>query len=111
MLEFNLKRIVTLKGLNESRTACKEAGISYGVFQRMYNSKSFKATTEQLEHVCLAMKCTPNDLYQWTPAENAPEAHPLEALKHAAPDLQTKIANMSLAEIATLQKLMEQASN
>ena len=103
MLEFNLKRIVALKGLKEARTACEDAGISAQVFRRMLEKKTFKATAEQLERLCLALKCTPNDIYQWTPSANAPENHPLEALKHAVPNLQTKIANMTVAEIAAME--------
>jgi DNA-binding Xre family transcriptional regulator len=107
MLEFNLKRIATLKGLKETRAAAQNRGISYQVFNRMLRGKTFKATTEQLEALCLALCCTPNDLYEWKPGANAPENHPLDALRHAMPNLQEKIAQMSLEEIAALQKMME----
>ncbi len=107
MLLFNLNRVVAIKGEKKSKAAILEAGVPYQTYLRMMKNKASFVTADILERLCLALKCTPNDLYQWIPSANAPENHPLEAMKYEGPDLHTKLASMSVAEIDALRKLME----
>jgi DNA-binding Xre family transcriptional regulator len=107
MLAFNLKRLVELKGIAETKKLLINSGLGYQTVMRMLRNNTFVPTGEQLERICIALKCTPNDIYQWLPAKDAPTDLPLNGLKHNTATLQEKIKNMSMEQVIALEKLLE----
>ena len=70
---------------------------------------------EHLEKLCLSQHCTPNDLFDWTPAANTlnDEDHPLQTLKRGdSPKTITDIVkNIPLDKLYKVEALLQQLKN
>ena len=65
--------------------------------------------THHMEKVCLALRCTPNDLLEWKPAESAPTDHPLHALQRRRRlDILEAIHSLPLEKLDELKEKLEE---
>ena len=102
MITLNIKELCRERGIAHPLTALMKAGISVSVAQAYLKDKKDRFQVQHVEKLCRLLRCTPNDLFTWTPdskAEDYPE-NPLQAIRHKPSfDLEKKLKGMSLAEI------------
>ncbi len=86
MLKYNVKNLMRLRGISEPCAFLKMHGFAKGTATRIAREKMLGLSPRQVEQLCVALKCTPSDLYCWTPekGETATENHPLWKLRERA---------------------------
>ena len=88
MLRYNLKRIFNQKGVLAPAAFLKKAGFKKTTSARLARGSFKEISMENLEKLCLQLRCTPNDLMEWTPAKqnDLDDGQPLaKLLSSAAP--------------------------
>ena len=67
MLRYNFQRLFTQRGVNNQILYLIGAGFTRGVASRIVNKKNYRLSPKQIETLCKAFNCSPNDLFEWTP--------------------------------------------
>ena len=83
MLKLNLVRALQLRGVKSHSRFLYELGFAASSVRGLLNDTFGQIKYEQLEKLCVALNCTPNDLFEWQPDENRQLAptHSLNKLK------------------------------
>lgn len=84
MLQFNIERIVLMRGHKNPMAYLKSIGFTYRVIHAMSGTpKTLKV--EYINKLCVALRCTPNELVEWVPSKGIPldTDHPLNKLVRA----------------------------
>lgn len=110
MLYLNLQRIISQRGIaNPNRFLVKHGFTAYTASRLLHNRLS-GVSNEQLEKLCLALRCTPNDLYGWQKPADAdiPQNHPLHELlpKQQSLDMVKKLQELPLDKLEAIRKFM-----
>lgn len=88
MLNFNLTRILNLRGIDKQFAFILRQGFHRTIANNLANNRVKNIKISHLEMLCRALNCTPNDLFEWKETGNdAPlsENHPLKDLKREKP--------------------------
>ncbi len=81
MLKLNVKYIATLRGYPKAYAFMMKIGFTHNTAQRLAAGNARNITLDTLEKICIALRCTPNDLLDWQAGEQAVAAdHPIHAL-------------------------------
>ncbi len=98
MLRYSFKRIFDARAIVSPYKFIKGLGFSDTFAAKVSKDRVKLLRLENLEQVCTALFCTPNDLMEWIPDENSSlsKDHPLQKMKR-----QEQIINISkaLAEV------------
>lgn len=83
MLKYNIKNLLRQRGVSQPYAFLMKNGFSRSVAQRLAAEKMATISPQQVEKLCLALMCLPNDLYCWTAdkGETADERHLLWVLR------------------------------
>ena len=102
MITLNIRELCRERGITHPLTALMKTGISVAVAQAYLKDKKDRIVVQHIGKLCTLLRCTPNDLFTWTPdskAEDYPE-NTLQAIRHKPSfDLAKKLNGMSLEEI------------
>ncbi len=102
MIKLQIKELSKLRGIKFPLAALTKAGISQQVSFEYLKGDKKNLSLKHIEKLCTLLRCTPNDLFAWTPenqAEDYPE-NPLQKIRQqTVPDLQSIIGNLSLEEV------------
>lgn len=113
MLNFNPKNIFAKRGI-EKTTAflVGKLGMDYSTASRFLKSKSRFVKINDIEKLCIALNCTPNDLFEWKPDTNTvlPETHSLTALEKREPtkNLQDLVKDIPSHKLALIEQLLSE---
>lgn len=82
MLTFSPKNIFLLRGIEKTTRFLVNLGMDYSTASRFLKSESQFVKIKDIEKLCIALNCTPNDLFDWKPDNKTvlPETHSLHAL-------------------------------
>lgn len=111
MISLNLHRIMLQKGITRSYTYLRHLGITHFVATK-YIAGSYKSMKfKDIEKMCIAMHCTPNDLLEWRKTENdidLPLTHPLKVLHHTetTTNINQLLINANPETLKEVQKLL-----
>lgn len=90
MIKINLNYIFTARGIKKPYSFLTDLGFSHSVAHRFANGKASGIKTYQMELLCRALYCTPNDLIEYThEGQPLPDDHPLHSLKRDSKDFQS----------------------
>ena len=67
MLKYNIARLFKVKGISKPIPYLIKAGFKRNAASRLLNKGEITLKVKQIETICLALKCTPNDLFEWIP--------------------------------------------
>lgn len=67
MLKFNINKVFKTRLISQPVGFLTHHGMPRQTANRILSGRFKNLTTKQLEKLCLALKCTPNDLIEWTP--------------------------------------------
>ena len=81
MLHYNIERVILMRGHANPTSYLKRMGYTRWVINHLL-SKPRHLNISYLERLCHELRCTPNDLMEWTSAKSEPieEDHPLAKL-------------------------------
>jgi len=84
MLTFNLKKWFKIRGIQNPKKFLIQFGFSENQAQRLIKFSPYSLRLSTVFKLCLALRCTPNDLIELRPSNKhpVPENHPLLALMH-----------------------------
>ncbi|MGL1888689.1 MAG: helix-turn-helix transcriptional regulator [Reichenbachiella sp.] len=109
MLKLNISYLTSLRSIKRTFTYLLDLGLSRSVAQRVSSGEAKVVNLAHLTKLCLALRCTPNDLLEWQGDPNAMDQHhPLRALINDKGRLEnvSKIKNMSLEKLERLNDLI-----
>jgi DNA-binding Xre family transcriptional regulator len=109
MLKLNIHYIATLRGYNKAYAFLMSLGISHNIAQRLAAGDTKKIPLDHLEKICIALRCTPNDLLDWQADNQAVDAdHPLHALNRDTARLKNleKLKSLPLDKLERLNELI-----
>lgn len=110
MLSLNIDRHCRIRNWLVSATFLRREGFSHWVSHRLVSRKNINLRFKDLERLCILFKCTPNDLLEWTPeneAEAKNEQHPLASLKkenNRVDDLR----NLSFSQLKEISRIISE---
>ena len=102
MLTFQIKELCILRGIKAPQRAMMKAGLSQNIASGYLTGKRKHVLLKHIEILCTLLRCTPSDLFAWTPDDNAQDypENPLQKIrKQSLPDLQKVIGGLSLEEV------------
>jgi DNA-binding Xre family transcriptional regulator len=112
MLYLNLKQIISQRGIANPNQLLVKNGFTAYTASRILNNHVSGLSNEQLEKLCLVLRCTPNDLYGWEkPSDaNIPPDHPLHKLmpKPESLDMVKKLQDLPLEKLEAIRKFIEE---
>ena len=85
MLKFNPRRVFALRGIQNDLTLMMKNGFGRGTANNILNFNNRSIKTEHIEKLCVLLRCTPSDLYEWKPDSKTvvPDDHPLHTLRRS----------------------------
>jgi DNA-binding Xre family transcriptional regulator len=85
MIYLNITRILRLRGIDNHYHFLVKLGFAGSSARKMMDG-TLEIKLEQLEKLCVALNCTPNDLLEWRPdaSQAVAETHSLNSLKRSA---------------------------
>lgn len=113
MLNFNPKNIFAKRGI-EKTTAflVGKLGMDYSTASRFLKTKSRFVKISDIGKLCVALNCTPNDLFEWKPDANTvlPETHSLNALekREQTKNLQELVKDIPSHKLALIEQLLNE---
>lgn len=112
MLKFNPKKVFALRGIEKTTNFLVKIGFSYPQASAFLKSESRFVKIRDIERLCLALNCTPNDLFEWQADNEAvlPENHSLKALSKSgeAKNLQELIKDIPSDRLALVESLLDE---
>ncbi len=115
MLSFRPGRVFHLRDVKNPVTFMMKNGINRSTASNLFRGQVTFIRLEHLERLCLLLRCTPNDLLQWTPDKShAPDAeHPLNSLKReaAARNLAEIVKDFPLDKLDKIEAILEELKN
>lgn len=112
MLQFNIPRIVKIKGISKPFSHFMNLGYSRATASKMSQNALLSITPEKLERLCIEFNCTPNDLFEYRPSlkNPLPENHPLMALKREekTTEIYSLLHELPLEKIRELANLVKE---
>lgn len=107
MLKFDLKRIAEKRGYGNVNEYLRKNGIEVQKAWRLGSGRMKKWDVRDIEKLCLVFRCTPDDLFVYTPVKdkNYDETQPLNKLTRADESLAilNYLKSKSMDEIRELE--------
>ena len=107
MLTFNFNRLFKERLINKPIGFLMKHGLGPNVASNIVHKKAKTLTPAHIEKLCIAFRCTPNDLFEFTPTPGSeiPDDHPLNKLKKSdAPPLSEIIQNLSIEQLKIISE-------
>jgi putative transcriptional regulator len=112
MLKFNPKNIFSLRGIEKTTAFLVKLGMDYSTASRFLKSESRFVKIKDIEKLCIALNCTPNDLFEWKADQTTvlPETHSLNAMNKSAgaKNLQEMVKDIPSDKLALIETLLNE---
>jgi DNA-binding Xre family transcriptional regulator len=111
MLSYNFDQIFNTRGIDKPFMYLKKAGFSNDFASNIRHNRIKRLGLEQMEKLCIALHCTPNDLFDWKPDTNTivGQDHALHTIRKPkqGPDLNLTLKTAPLSELYRINELIE----
>lgn len=114
MLYLNIKRVMSLRGVNNHYKMLLDLGFAPATARNFLSNAVWRITFENLEKLCLALNCTPNDLIEWLPPENQtnPDAQALIKMKrNRDEDLSKLLKTLPIEKFEQIAEILQDLNN
>ena len=112
MLTYNFSRIFRARGVERPFSYLKQAGFPDHLSSRINNNKVTKLTLGNMERLCLLLKCTPNDFFEWVPDHNGQvdKDHPILRIQRTEKifDLTRTLNDVPLEKLDEIEQLIKE---
>ena len=112
MLKFNPKIILGLRGIEKPVGFLVRLGFAYPQASRFLKAANPMVKIEHIEQLCIALNCTPNDLFEWKTGGDTvlPEGHSLNALNRGegTKNLQQMVKDIPSDKLALIESLLDE---
>jgi DNA-binding Xre family transcriptional regulator len=114
MLNINVEKILRLRGIENHYNFLVNLGIVPSTARNFLRDDVVLLRLEQIEKICVALNCTPNDLFEWTPNPNQPvaETHSLNAIRRRPErDLPALLNEVPLDKFEQIVDILQELKN
>ncbi len=115
MLRFRIHFMLETKGIVNAYNYLVKNGFSPNLATRCVNGRIEQLKLSHINKLCTLLRCTPNDLLEWTPDKNdfLSDNHPLKTLerKEKAFNMINHIRQLSFDQVKEVQKLITKISS
>jgi hypothetical protein len=112
MLLFNPKRVFALRGIVRMSGFLVRLGFNYTQATKFLKAGKPTIKIKHIEQLCVALNCTPNDLFEWKAETNTvlPETHSLNRLQKAEKmqNLQQLVRDIPSDKLNLIASLLEE---
>ncbi len=112
MLKFNPKNILIRRGIEKTTAFLVNLGMDYSTASRFLKSKSQFVKIRDIEKLCVALNCTPNELFEWEADKKTvlPETHSLNALgnRERPKELREMVKDIPPDKLALIENLLNE---
>lgn len=113
MLNLDLNRILEHRDIQNPRNFLVKAGFTYHAAGRLL--KNQLPGTRYIEMLCIALNCTPDDLFNWTPGKEVKSPKKLALSKLAGRKsngrITTKLMNLPEHKIEELHQFLNKLTS
>ncbi len=105
MLRLNINKLFKARLISKPGGFLMQNGFGRSTAFSISTNRIRSLSPDQIEKLCIAFRCTPNDLFEFTPTSGSelPESHPLNQLKKSdSPQLSDVIQNLSIEQLKTI---------
>ncbi len=106
MLYINLRKILSDRGIERHIPYLRKIGLANYTAKSMLSSGNKYLGLEHAERICLALKCSPNDLLEWRPDAGTPpppDDHPLHKLRPKEVNLSQQLRSLNPEQLEAVQ--------
>ena len=110
MLIYNLRRVFALRGIVQPYKFLVDNGIPSASATNMLRNYPIVFKVKSLEKLCVALNCTPNDLFEWRDGKDTPlpENHSLNTLRReAARKISEMVGDLPLEKMKEVEDFLE----
>ena len=114
MLIYNFARIFKARGIDKPFGYLKKAGFSDSFSSKLKNNNVSRLDLKILERLCIQLRCTPNDILEWTPNDNNVDSdHPINKIKKndKVIDITKTLNSVPLHKLDEIEKLINEQIN
>ena len=112
MLTLDIIRVCSEKGISNPKKFLRGLGFYPNAAAAIEKGKRVRIDYDQIEKLCIALHCTPNDLFAWKPGENMVHNHPMNALiRSEKPSIPSLLRNLPPEKLDQLRELAMQLQN
>lgn len=114
MLSINIKKVMRLRGIENHYGLLTSLGFVPSTARNFLRNDVVLVRLEQIERLCVALNCTPNDLLEWTPNPNqaVSDAHSLNAIKRKPErDLPALLGEVPLDKFEQIVDILQELKN
>jgi len=110
MLTLNLKRLFKARSIKKPYTYLVKNGFTRFTAHKIANNKGKSIFLAHIERLCLILKCTPNDLFEYTPGSDNRADEPLNILKkqNEYEDISTLITDLPLNKVNEIAQIIKE---
>ncbi len=110
MLQINLNRLFKARGIEQPYKFLVKQGFVSFMAHKLKNNKVQQIRVDHIEKLCVALNCTPNDIFEWSPNDllDDRQNHPLQKIrsKNKKIELHKLLANMSLEKLEEMEQML-----
>jgi DNA-binding Xre family transcriptional regulator len=111
MLTINLNRIFKARGIEQPYKFLIKQGFVSFMAHKLKNNKVRQIRIDHIEKLCVALNCTPNDLFEWAPADLLDDRinHPLQKIRSRTKkiELSKLLANIPLERLEEIETMLK----
>ncbi len=115
MIRYNFDKMFKARGVERPFTFLRQAGFSVNFATKIKKNKVKRLDLEEVERLCLVLRCTPNDFLDWTPEsdELAGDDHPLNAIRRSDKviDITRTLNSVPLGQLAEIEQMIKDRIN
>ncbi|MBS1796087.1 MAG: helix-turn-helix transcriptional regulator [Acidobacteria bacterium] len=111
MLYFDIVRLMEMRGVDKPFAFLKKIGFSNETASKIVQNRLMRVSPELIEALCLALNCTPNDVFGWRPSklQMVPENHALQKLNRRENRSFNQMVNdLPLEKMGRLAEMIDQ---
>ena len=115
MLKYNFDRVFKARGIEKRYTYLKRGGFGEHLASRINRNEVAQLRLKEIEKLCLLLRCTPNDLFEWEPDDSHEydSDHPMHKIRKRdkITDLTRTLNSIPLDKLDEIEELIHNQIN
>ncbi|MFC2138148.1 helix-turn-helix domain-containing protein [Bacteroidota bacterium] len=111
MLSYNFNRIFKARAVEKPFTYLRNAGFSDKFATKIKNNKIARINLREIERLCILLRCTPNDFFEWTPDKDnqIDSEHPIYKIKKSdkVVDITKTLNSVPLDQLDEIEEMIK----
>lgn len=112
MMYYNFDRVFRARGIEKPFTFLRNAGFSDHFATRVKNNRVKRLNLKELEKLCVVLRCTPNDFYEWVMDKDTKlnDDHPLYQIQRSEKvvDMIKTLNSVPLGQLSEIEEMIQQ---